>query len=581
MNLAKKLVDGIHWDTKEDAELAMRIERIAIALRRSRLPINYLWEQSISHNIYATSLAWHRMSKNMSVDNDDLSFLKEQLEWRICEETSLWFWISNIIWCKDYDYAEDKNVAGYVISKDSFELDDYLDPDNGAQAFIQFIERHKKIAENTLLAALFMDKMNVARHFFKLFEPDIKQTRMLVKRLECTKIMPQMCIRLLLAALRGTGASSRVVQQVICNSYVFKGTEYEEDCVLQEFCKRSVDYNQVFSLRNVLKLFPDISLMHLCKRAKEDFFIMAKSFNVPLAGIRFYYDLLKAEGYSGRKLLEEVSKLCVESNCDSDQALNNYLYLCWKLQEFPMEADKIIMNTKLPMLPDEIYVPLRTMAIFVNDTFLALLKFNPNQILKYLIVMGRANPFLYDSERPFKKHKIWSDAAGKYYYAFNKCIKPLLKIYKRQEVIDIYMNSGLKSMIDFHALIKRVFAEEFTKNKYNSYIDLKFYLEKYRFIGQIHYNKYNYRVSVSSVNSSYQFPIHINWSRKHEGYIRRYLPDQSSVSFVITHVDKRRGMIFASNVQKYIPSLSGSTDFQNFLKTYDDNCIVHFHGIEV
>lgn len=558
MNLSKKLVDGINWCTKEDVELAIRIERIAIALRKSKLPINYLWEQGVSHNIYATSLAWHRMSKNMSVDNNDLLFLKEQIEQHICEETSLWFWISNIIWCKDYDCEEGKKVEGegYVIGRDSFELDNYSNADNGAQALAHFVKSHKKIAENTLLAALFMDKMSVVRHFFKLFELDIKQTGMLVKRMECSKIMPQMCIRLLLAALRGTGASSRVVQQVICKSYVFKGTEYAEDCVLQEFCKRSVDYNQVFSLRNVLKLFPDISLMNLCQRSKEDFLVMASSFNVPIAGIRFYYDLLKAEGYSGRKLLEEVSKLCVESNCDSNQALNNYVYLCWELQEFPMEADRILKNTKLPRLPENIRVPLNTMAIFVNDTFLVLLKYNPEQILNYLITMEHANPFFFDSDKPFKRYKVWSDAAGKDFFVFNKCIESLLKIFTKQNVIDIYMNSGLKSMIDFYSLIKRVFVEEFSKNKYSSFINLKLYLEKYQFIGQIHYNKYNYRVSVSSVNSSYQFPIHIRWSKKHEDYIRKYLPDQSSVSFKITHIDKRRGMIFASDVKRYTPTSS-------------------------
>lgn len=538
MTLEEKLTSRISWDAMSDGKLALQIEQIVASLRKKCRPTSPLWNKSITQNCYAACLAWNRMRKVLPRNHVDMLELKTGLEQHICREVGRW--------------------------EELCRPSDALHPGDGEHECggqpLSVCKSSYKQAENVLLAALFLDRMVNVDCFFWVYSVSSASMRALIKRIEHSDRIAQMCIRLMNAAFLGRGKSSKHVQLAICNRYVFRGTQYAEDPYLCSLCTNAVQRGRVMDLHNVLKLFPDFPMLRVCHRSKKDFFEMAKSFTSPHLGIMFYYDLLKSEGWSGQALLDEVGELCTFSGCPSDHALNDYLHLCWCLQEFPADAERILREAVLPKLPENISASERTMAIFINVTFYALLKQCPGQLLTFIKKMGQANPFLYREDRPFKKNHVWYDSAGRYLSTFQKSIPELIGIYDKQDMIDLYMNSPMKSLVDFHYLIKRLFDQAFRNTANSHFIALGTYLGEYRFTGHFLHAHHNYRVSVSSVHSTYQFPVYITWSTDHADYISKNLPPDAIVSFRISHGDNRQGMIFAVDVRKESSHKKRATD---------------------
>ena len=276
-----------------------------------------------------------------------------------------------------------------------------------------------------------------------------------------------------------------------------------------------------------------------------------------------YRKIVKREGVEPEQILEELYAFTSWGKGDTTHIINDYLFFAYAINVFPEKYDdyaKLFDTTTVNNMTLENiqFEDLMDMTgeysnkylnhLIVDKPFRTLVSANPDKVPHFLEIIGSLSLYHYSKASDYKKSVTWVEKNGNYLNDYMKYIKYIANTYDFSEVLSIYMNSPLKSLVDFSYVIRLLFRPE------NGYRDLTKELENYTFRGRLLRNdnkdeKTSYLVSLSNVCCSYRFPIHHSWASQHAYDLDKNYNEGDTVQFEIMSVNNK-GMIFAYNISQ-------------------------------
>ena len=339
---------------------------------------------------------------------------------------------------------------------------------------------------------------------------------------------------------------------------------------LSEIVSVITEQSDIIALLNLLDLFENLKLSEVSERSVEDWKETLLVTNQPSSMILFR-KIMKREGVPAENILNELYSFTSWNMKAQEYVINNFLYFSYAVCNYPEQYDHYAQmfetknaeaaaeasdKSKEEYIKEALDLTISNIGksshrVFNNNIvdkpFRVLITKNPDKVSDFLDRVGAFSLYHESRSLGYKKSTTWLNSMGYYLNDYKKYTDSIMKSMSPREVMHIYMNSPLKSMVDISYLIRHLYQPK------KGYRDLTDELDRYTFCGKLIRRKVSdvkiaYQVSVSNASSSYRFPIHHSWALEFMDELRNEMKADDVVYFKIMSVNEK-GMVFAYDVR--------------------------------
>lgn len=301
-----------------------------------------------------------------------------------------------------------------------------------------------------------------------------------------------------------------------------------------------------------------------------------------------YRKILKRERVSSEDILSELFCFTSWATEKMENKINDYIYFAYAITAFPENYDKYCSCFDSD---DSLDVDLRTgfqvedinemmsesslrglNHLIVEKPFTVLINYNPNKVPDFINRTKHFSLYHISKSLQYKRSQTWVE--NNYLNDYKAFLLQYAKNHSPEEVLQLYLSSPIKSLVDFSYVIRLLFQPEI------GFVDLTKTMEEFTFRGKLviksqEDKKIAFRVSISNASSSYLFPLHHSWTTLHMNELQNNYSDGDIVYFKIMSINSK-GMIFAHNLSANTPT-SKKEKVQNKIESC---AIKHFDKIK-
>lgn len=318
------------------------------------------------------------------------------------------------------------------------------------------------------------------------------------------------------------------------------------------------DNNDIISLSNLSYFLNEINFIEISNKAIEDWKNLLIS-DGSYHSFLLFSQILKNTDMDIEKQLDELYSLTFWASNNDKNKLNCFMFFAYAVCHFPNKFDYYAEFFKNGPSCVEVCKHIESITessarylnnVIIDMPFRALVENNVDKAASFLDIMGEISLYHCSKNNTYKKWTSWIKENVNDLNKYKSYTDYICENYEANKVLHIYMNSPLKSMIDFTYVLRKLFMMD-TGWKY-----LTPYLDKYTFRGKLIKNKskkesISYSVSVSNVSSSYVFPIHHTWVIPNKESLESNFSNGDVVYFKLLSMNSH-GMIFAYDLSNRV-----------------------------
>ncbi len=355
-----------------------------------------------------------------------------------------------------------------------------------------------------------------------------------------------------------------VFRRVAHLKWIIEVSELDNKELLREIVGRLVQWNDIVSLVRVIDSCEGDRVTGYSDKTVTEWKDYLVGNLQPLSMIT-YRKILEKEGLGQKEILEQLYDFTFWATQKSAHIINNYVFFAYAVSDMPQQYDTYAAyfdNDSSTQAEAEISlgaveagaeegdaagnvlseVLSRGLTFqLVDEPFIALIRRNPAKVPDYLERIGSLSLYHDSRSLEYRKSKTWVDK--NYLQDYMNYLSSIMKSFPPEKVLDIYMNSPMKSQVDFSYVVRHLYQPK------ENYVDLTKVFDKYVLRGKLvkiddRESSVAYRVTLSNASSSYLLPIHHSWVKLHEDEFETKLIVGSPVYYKIMSVNSR-GMVFA------------------------------------
>lgn len=391
---------------------------------------------------------------------------------------------------------------------------------------------------------------------------NIGKLKNVLKRLEITQDFDS-CVGFYLNSTCISDVDFRrgAINDIMSLNWSLDASQINDKTVITEIIDNYVRWNDIYSLFCITTLFDNIQISAYCNNTLDEWENYLVNLKLPMAMV-LYQTILRNEKIDINVRLNRLRDFALLSVKNTNVSIYAYMFLSYAILEEPAQYDEhirtfksILMNVggligyealKLTEVEKNDDATLQTIdrkmnCLLVDEPFLALIKNNPTQVKDFIETIGEISLYHISQSLTYKRSKTWSENTYRPEY---KCfITEFSKTHNKSEVVKLYMNSPLKSTLDFSYVIRLLYQPK------EGWVDLSSVLDDYVFRGKLirttsDDKNISYRVTMSNAYTSYTFPIHHSWIKYQKEELDTKFSENESLYFKIMSVNSK-GMIFA------------------------------------
>lgn len=500
--MVEKCIQKIRWEKESDRSLMGKLERLFHRLKRDGGDGQFFWQQICENNAYAAVCLLSVLSAQYGKADPDVQAGKQQV-----------------------------------------------------QEYLTALTRHNA---STVLALLMNADFETVKRIYEQDYIHVDSAKEIVDRLDgmCTEQqLGTILCNWLGASLYGSSSHQYGVYKAIVLKFRLGGRSFQKDPALVSYCQTIYASGDLLKMMGIITVFGEIDLPEVTGRDLEDFRQIALDNPSPL-GCYVYEMLLSRSGLSDEEQEKQLRTFTVRfgfrgvEHIWSDFYLFSYLVKKkpHKFPDYRKEFSYLIQYEKDVCSP----MSRRQHHELVEEPFRALVSIRSLYLPEFMRLIKPCSLFVYSEEKPYAKSKTWIDDGGMQSIAlYIKYMKYILEDYSVTEAVEIYMNSPMKAYIDFYSFIRIIWKKMQEQGMPSGRI--KSLLDGYWFRGRLEKTQTeSYKVSVSSVSSTYKFPVLFKWGAKHTDRLEMLCQKGQPVFFKIHGINPKNDMIFAYEVQEQI-----------------------------
>lgn len=352
-----------------------------------------------------------------------------------------------------------------------------------------------------------------------------------------------------------------VFNNVMSLKWILDISQVENKTLVSEPIKRNIQWNDIPSLLNLIDLYKGIKISDYFKNTIIEWKEYLINQYQPIS-MMLYQKILKNEIITTEKRINELYDFALLSVNKYNISINAYLFFAFAVTDLPKQYDahlhrfnSVLMNiverdNDTHITKSEIEMFEETVSesanrglnhLIVDKPFIALIRNNPDKVKDYIDTIGDVNLYHISKSLKYKKSQTWND--NNYLPEYKDFITHFANEHTQDEVIELYMNSPLKGLIDFSYVVRYLYQPQ------EGWISLANILDNYVFRGKLIWTASDdkniaYRVTLSNACSSYCFPIHHSWIKYHIKELETNFSGGEPVYFKIMSINSK-GMIFA------------------------------------
>ena len=340
----------------------------------------------------------------------------------------------------------------------------------------------------------------------------------------------------------------------------------------------------IISLSNLAYLFDGLNFIEASNKSIEDWKALL-TVGCGYTQFLLLTQVLESANMDVETRLNELYSITPWANDTIKNKLNCFLFFAYAISHFPSKFDYYASFFKGSPLSSDACYDMGSISvsssrylnnIIIDKPFIALAENNPDKAAQFLDIMGEISLYHYSKNNTYRKWTSWIKENQNNLNRYKIYTDYICENYDADKALHIYMNSPLKSMIDFTYVLRKLFMKD-TGWQY-----LTPYLDKYTFRGKLIKDKSKnddiaYSVSVSSVSSTYVFPIHHTWVTPNKENLENNFSNDDVVYFKLLSMNSH-GMIFAYDLSTKVldTPTQKSTDtvsyaFKHLMKAIQQN----------
>lgn len=351
----------------------------------------------------------------------------------------------------------------------------------------------------------------------------------------------------------------KVFKELLALKWRISAAESVHLPLLAQAVARNVQWNDIFTLINLIDLCDDLKMTQPGGMTCGEWKAYLLTQRPPHATI-LYRKILKREGVAPEEILREIYGFTFWATGRREDLINNYVYFSYAISAFPDRYETyahcfdnddeatqkdsagldLTEEDERAGLPGD--DPSRGLNyLLIDKPFVALIRGNPAMIQDFIRRVGRLSLYHASKSLQYRKNQTW--VVNNFLQDYKNYIVEFSREHTPQEVLDLYMNSPLKGMVDFSYVVRLLFQPPF------GFRDLTEVLDGCILRGNLLRDPAAdagdaYRVTLSNACSSYRFPIHRSWVEAHRDTLETEFTGDRAVYFKIMSVNSH-GMIFA------------------------------------
>lgn len=498
--MIEKCIRKICWEEESDQSLIGKFERLFHKLKRDGGNVEFFWQQICQNNVYAAVFL--------------ITVLKAQ-------------------------YGE---------------LD--ADLQVGKQRVREYLKALTKYNDSAVLALLISGDFETVKRIYEQDLVNMGTAGEMVNRLDgmCTEQqLGTILCNWLRAALYSSNSHQMSIYKAIVLKFRLDGKNFQKNPALENYCKAVCESGDLTKMIGIMTVFEGIYLPDVTGMSLEEFRKTALSAPSPI-GCYMYEMILEQSDLPDTEKERQLKTFTVQFGLRDAEHIWSDFHLFSSLVK--KEPDKLPDYLKrffyLERFGDHVCpaVSRREHYCLVEEPFRALVSVRSLYLIEFLRLIKPCSLFAYMEDKPYMKNKTWNtDGGGQSLNLYMRYIDYMLTDYTVAEAVEIYINSPMKAYIDFFYFIRRLWKKIQVEGGQADQIRTLF--ADYRFRGHLERTqKESYKVSVSSVTSTYKFPVLYKWGAKHEELLEKLCQSNRPVFFKIYGINPKTSMVFAYEVQE-------------------------------
>ncbi len=500
--MVEKCLRKICWDKESDLSLIGKLERLFHRLKRDGGDVYFFWQQICENNAYAAVCLLKVLSAQYGEADAALQAGKRQV-----------------------------------------------------QEYLTILTRHNA---STVLALLISGDFEAVKRIYEQNLVEMEAAGEIVKRLDgmCTEQqLGTILCSWLWAGLYGPVTCQLSIYKAIVLKFRLHGKNFQYNPALESYCRIVSESGDLAKMIGIMTVFDGIYLPEVTGKSLEEFRRIALDGPSPTGS--YMYEMILAQSDLPDTEQEKLLKtFTVQFGFRSTEHIwSDFLLFSHLVKKDPDKLPDYLKKFSYLSQYSHWACPninRRAHYDLVEEPFRKLVSARSLYLTEYLRLVKPCSKFAYLENKPYMKNKTWhEDGAGQSLNLYLRFIEPMLEEYGVAEAVEIYMNSPLKSYVDFYYFSCRLWKKIQEEGGEVNQVPALF--SDYWFRGHLERSqKESFKVSVSSVSSTYKFPVLYKWGVKNEEMLEKLYQSKRPVFFKIYGINPKTNMVFAYQIQEEV-----------------------------
>lgn len=500
--MVEKCLRKICWEKESDRSLIGKLERLFHRLKREGGDVYFFWQQICENNAYAAVCLLKALSAQYGEADAALQAGKRQV-----------------------------------------------------QEYLTILTRHNA---STVLALLINGDFEAVKRIYEQNLVEMEAAGEIVKRLDgvCTEQqLGTILCSWLWAGLYGSGACQMNIYKAIVLKFRLHGKNFQHNPALESYCRIISESGDLAKMTGIMTVFDGIYLPEVTGKSLEEFRRIALDGPSPM-GSYMYEMILAQSGLPDTEQEKLLKTFTVQfGSRGTEHIWSDFLLFSHFVKKAPDKLPDYLKKFSYLSQYSHCVCPAmrrREHYDLVEEPFRRLVAARSLYLTEYLRLIKPCSKFAYLEDKPYMKSKTWhEDGAGQSLNLYLRFIEPMLEEYGVAEAVEIYMNSPMKAYIDFYYFCCRLWRKIQEEGGGVNQVPALF--AGYWFRGHLERSqKESFKVSVSSVSSTYKFPVLYKWGVKNEEMLEKLYRSNRPVYFKIYGINPKTNMVFAYQIQEEI-----------------------------